>query len=396
MRFTLYVFPPPFGLEANLSATLPQTGISGLGLQDSTLSVHTDVKAGTRRQDVASVSVAQDNLEHVLGCYAICSCAASYSLDLCPNTQDYAVQCISLLFDFLSILALSFYWRCIYCECVVRVQVQQPCATISSSDRSSSCSLLTMTVRFLSSSKSGSMSSHEGKGGETSHIEEIGTTQKPGFGTRLKAHYRRFWWLHLIIFVSATLIIVLCLYVNRSFVVLVLWLVPVRGKCITTHQLTFSSIYVASPRISQDGINGSTLEIQSLILSNPTPNSFHLEQTALIGNENSYHPRLDSFNASLSLHNPASQSENGEGKDVAYAYITLPAIHATKTATSYVNQTVQITDLDAFKSYNAAVLGGEEVQVRVKGRTDLHLMRFPTTAVDYDKVVTMKGQSDVP
>ena len=169
----------------------------------------------------------------------------------------------------------------------------------------------------------------------------------------------------------------------------------VRGNCITHHQLIFSSIYVAFPRISQDGINGSTLEIQSLILSDPMPTSFHLQQTSLIGNENTYHPRLDSFNASLSLYNPESQSENGEEKDVPYAYITIPAIHATKTATTYVNQTVQITDMDAFNAYNAAVLGEEEVQVRVKGRTDLHLMRFPTTGVDYDKVVTMKGQSDV-
>ena len=229
------------------------------------------------------------------------------------------------------------------------------------------------------------MSSHEGKAGETSHIEEIGSTQKPGFGSRLKAHYKRFWWIHLTVFVSATLIIVLCLYVSLPSLLLHSLSLITEKTYKRTHQLTIPSIYVAFPRISQNGINHSTLQIQSLTLSNPTPSSFHLEQTALIGNENTYHPHLDSFNASLSLHDP-------ERKDIVpYAYNTLPAIHATKTATSYVNQTVQITDLDAFNAYNAAVLGEEEVQVRVMGRTDLHLMRFPTTTVQYDKIVTMKG-----
>ncbi|MCJ1464196.1 hypothetical protein MMC07_002809 [Pseudocyphellaria aurata] len=141
-------------------------------------------------------------------------------------------------------------------------------------------------------------------------------------------------------------------------------------------------IYVAFPRISQDGIDDSTLEIQSLTLSDPTPESFHLEQTAIVGNDNRYHPRLDAFNASLSLDGP---------EDKPYAYIELPAIHATAIATSYVNQTVKITDPEAFMNYNRITLINEEVKVAVRGRTPLHEMRFPTTTVDYNKVVTLKA-----
>ncbi|KAL8784406.1 MAG: hypothetical protein Q9195_009051 [Heterodermia aff. obscurata] len=143
------------------------------------------------------------------------------------------------------------------------------------------------------------------------------------------------------------------------------------------------SIYIAFPRIAQHGINTSSLTIQSLILSNPTPTSFHLEQTALITNPNTYHPHLDAFNASLSLHNSSY--------DLPYAAITLPAIHARRSATSYVNQTVQITNADAINAYSAAVLGLESVQLGVRGRTKLHEMRFPDTMVDYHKIVTMKG-----
>ena len=38
------------------------------------------------------------------------------------------------------------------------------------------------------------------------HVEEI---HKPTLAARLKAHLRRFWWLHLIIFICVTLLIVL-------------------------------------------------------------------------------------------------------------------------------------------------------------------------------------------
>lgn len=142
-----------------------------------------------------------------------------------------------------------------------------------------------------------------------------------------------------------------------------------------------SSIYVGFPRISQHHINNSKLIIESLVLSAPTATSFHLLQNATTTNGSPYHPRLDSFNASISLsdHSP-------------YGYIQIPKIHATARATSIVDQEVQITDLAAFTEYTKAVLGGEEVKVIVKGRTKLHEMKFPDTTVDYDKTVTMKGE----
>jgi hypothetical protein len=121
-----------------------------------------------------------------------------------------------------------------------------------------------------------------------------------------------------------------------------------------------------------------------LILSNPTADSFHLKQTSVLENNSQYHPQLDAFNASLSL-------DGGK----PYAYIQIPQVHATKLATTIVDQDVQITDLHAFTEYNVNVLKNETVKVDVKGKTPLHEMRFPTSTVNYDKTVTMKGQSPV-
>ena len=140
-------------------------------------------------------------------------------------------------------------------------------------------------------------------------------------------------------------------------------------------------VYVGFPRIAQNGINKSTLRVDSLELSDPSPNSFHLKEKLIIGNHNIYHPRLDAFNTSLSVH--------GTGKP--FTYVELPAIHATEEVISYVDQMVQIVDMEAFTNYNTLLLTSEEVQVDIEGRTDLHEMRNPVTTVDYRKTVTLKG-----
>ncbi|KAI4130238.1 MAG: hypothetical protein LQ338_001853 [Usnochroma carphineum] len=193
----------------------------------------------------------------------------------------------------------------------------------------------------------------EGKAIPQSHVKEVGSEGgRRSFGAKLKAHLRKWWWLHLIFFIASTLIIVLCL------------------------------VYVGFPRISQDGVNDSTLEIQSLTLSNPTPDSFHLEQDALLTNHNRYHPRLDAFNASLSV---------GGSEDKPYAYVELPAVHATDTTTTHVNQDVQIVNMDAFVDYTTQLLIKDSVDLVIKGRTKLHEMRLPTTTVDYHKTAHLKG-----
>jgi hypothetical protein len=140
---------------------------------------------------------------------------------------------------------------------------------------------------------------------------------------------------------------------------------------------------VAFPRISQNGINDSTLEVKSLVLSDPTPDSFHLKQTAVIGNKSPYHPRLDAFNASLSLAGPVIKP---------YAYVELPAIFASDPATTVIDQDVKITDIDQFANYTNTVLSSETLSLAINGRTALHEMQFPTTTVNYNKVIEMKGQ----
>lgn len=53
----------------------------------------------------------------------------------------------------------------------------------------------------------------EGKSTSAAYVEEVSAKKKPGFGTRVKQHYKKWWWLHLLFFIASTLIIVLCVYV---------------------------------------------------------------------------------------------------------------------------------------------------------------------------------------
>jgi len=97
-------------------------------------------------------------------------------------------------------------------------------------------------------------------------------------------------------------------------------------------------------------------------------------------NGSPYHPHLDAFNASLSL-------EGGN----PYAYITIPALDAAANATIVVDQPVAIADLKAFTDYNIALLQNEKINIAVRGSTSLHEMKFPTTTVDFNKIVTING-----
>jgi len=54
----------------------------------------------------------------------------------------------------------------------------------------------------------------------TIKTEEAGSpvyTQPRGFGGKLKNHCKRFWWLHLIIFIIGVLVVTLPLYESNSF-----------------------------------------------------------------------------------------------------------------------------------------------------------------------------------
>lgn len=184
---------------------------------------------------------------------------------------------------------------------------------------------------------------------EESHMTS--TPTKKSFGARLVAHFKKWWWVHLIIFIACFLIIL------------------------------FPVIYVAYPKIAQDAVNDSTLKITEMVLSDPTPESFHLEQSQVLGSDSSYHPQIYAFNSSVSLAGAADP----------FAYINVPAVKSKDGAEIHLEQNVDLADASAFGDFTTAVVLNEEVSLNIYGRPELKQGGLPKTTVTYNKTVVMKG-----
>ncbi|KAJ5357462.1 hypothetical protein N7541_004620 [Penicillium brevicompactum] len=184
-------------------------------------------------------------------------------------------------------------------------------------------------------------------------VEETGVSPAPKqtFGARVAAHFKKWWWVHLIVFVISVLVIAL----------------PV--------------VYVGYPKIAQDAVNDSTLDIKQMVISDPTPESFKLNQTQILGSKSSYHPQIYAFDAAVSL----------GGAAAPFATVTVPGVKSNDGAEIHVEQNVDLSDSDAFGDFATAVMMNKEVSLNIYGRPGLKEGALPKTTVTYNKTVAMKG-----
>ncbi|RAL12119.1 uncharacterized protein BO97DRAFT_71238 [Aspergillus homomorphus CBS 101889] len=187
------------------------------------------------------------------------------------------------------------------------------------------------------------------------HVVEMGTVPsagatKPSFGSRVAAHFKRWWWVHLIILIVVVLVVVL----------------PV--------------VYVGYPNIAQHDIDKSTLSITSMQISDPSPNSFHLKETQILGSSSAFKPNIYSFGAAISLLGSAP-----------FITVQIPNFKAHDGVQVDVDQGVNITDTAAFAEFSKAVILNKEIQLNVYGKADLKEGSLPTTKITYNKTTTIKG-----
>ena len=118
-------------------------------------------------------------------------------------------------------------------------------------------------------------------------------------------------------------------------------------------------------------------------ISNPAPDSFDVYLRQELGVSSIFRPHLESFEATMQL----------AGSDKVFLKLTIPALQARDGAIVEVEQRAVLEDVQAFTDFAVEMMLAEEVTVEVHGRTGLKLGALPTTDVDYDKTVTMKGAS---
>ncbi|OBT45276.1 hypothetical protein VE00_03597 [Pseudogymnoascus sp. WSF 3629] len=208
---------------------------------------------------------------------------------------------------------------------------------------------------MLSTSR-GDESSSERKGGEVEQVEDR-FGKKPTFGGKVKNHYKRFWWAHLIAFCAGFLIVSLCL------------------------------VYVAMPKIAQKGIDDATLSYTSLKFMKPSLDSLTLSVDAMQHSDSQFTPTLDAFNVSMHLVTDGITSEK------VITQIGMPQIHAHHPDTNIVitDQKATIVDMDQVTAFAKQVLVQESIEVRMEGKTKLHLGALPVNSVNYNSSITFKA-----
>lgn len=191
--------------------------------------------------------------------------------------------------------------------------------------------------------------------GDKPEVSEVGyaegSSPRPSFGRRVLNHYKRWWWVHVIVIIVVVLVVTLPL------------------------------VYVGYPNIAQGDINDSTLEIREMIISDPMPESFFLNQTQVIGSDSMFHPTIYAFDAAVSLVGAAS----------AFATVRVPQVKANDGTVVHISQSLDLTDVGAFGGFATAVMQNEEIQLNIYGKPDLKQGGLPKIGVTYNKTVTMKA-----
>jgi hypothetical protein len=118
-----------------------------------------------------------------------------------------------------------------------------------------------------------------------------------------------------------------------------------------------------------------------MVISDPTPESFQLNQTQVLGSKSSYHPQIYEFEAEVAL----------GGGAAPFATVTVPGVKSEDGAEIHVNQKVALSDSDAFGDFATAVMVNKEVSMNIYGRPGLKQGALPKTTVTYNKTVVMKG-----
>jgi len=207
----------------------------------------------------------------------------------------------------------------------------------------------------------------ESRDSEKPYDSEMGTKQQqqetapaarpPGFGAKAKRHCAKWWWLHILIFCVIFLIVALLL------------------------------VYVGLPRIAQNNVDDSSLELTDLEFLAPTPDTVVLTQKAILHSPSIFTPTLDAFNATLWL------VTNGTFAAAPLNMLEMPKIHALhpKSNATVLNQDVALLNQDQIVDYVTQVLTKKTVSTALTGKTILRLGELPSTKINYNTTLAYAG-----
>lgn len=145
-------------------------------------------------------------------------------------------------------------------------------------------------------------------------------------------------------------------------------------------------VYVGYPNIAQEQVHASDVNVTKMAMSDPTKDSFHINQTQVLHLDSMFEPTLFAFEANASL----------AGRDSHFATVTIPEITAVNGKVIHINQDVSLQDTAAeFGDFCKAIVLNEEVEMVLYGKPELQVQVLPVITVTYNETVPLKGESPV-
>jgi len=143
------------------------------------------------------------------------------------------------------------------------------------------------------------------------------------------------------------------------------------------------SIYVVYPFIAQNTVNDAAVTMNSLHLSNPSPDGFDLAINTTFSSNPMYKANLDAFNSSLYL----------PGSDIPFVSVTVPGSTSGASTELIINQRVVLEHPEEITRYSIITFSNETYSYYLKGKGHLKLGPLPKISVKYDKTVEQKGEA---
>ncbi|KAK6337662.1 hypothetical protein TWF730_003054 [Orbilia blumenaviensis] len=194
------------------------------------------------------------------------------------------------------------------------------------------------------------------KGDKIETIENAGPVGGPATrGQRFKRHCARRWWIYLI----ATLLVILA--------------------------VVLGIIFGAIPKIAQDSVNDSTLQVDDLAITNPSNDRFTLSMNSTA---HSHAPVSAHFSPqTFEMYLPPAEGE----QIVPFMTLSVGRLDIKDTLTINVTDVVtEILDKPAYDLFSAQVLDNEKLSLGIRSNPEVNVgaIKFK---VDYQKTVELKG-----
>jgi len=188
-------------------------------------------------------------------------------------------------------------------------------------------------------------------------LEQTNGATTLGKREKVKKHYKKWWWVYLILFCAGVLIV------------------------------TLPIIYVGFPNIAQSGVSKARLEVTGLDFFNPTPDSIQVTERIITHNPSMYTPTLDPWSGGTYV------VTNGTYSEKPILYLPVPKTHTLHPLSNaaIVNATVPIFDQDQIALYATQLLSLSQVTTALVGKPVLHIGKLPAIHVKYNSSTTYNG-----